>query len=291
MSITPEAPRGARLQFLNPDLPGMPEYLADHPIATALSPDGNTLLVLTSGYNRVADIKAKSIPELSNEYVFVYDVRQGIPIKRQVLTVANTYMGIAWAPDGGRFFVSGGMDDNVHVFSLKDGSWSESLPAIPLGHASGLGFNDDEESKEGKNKAVAAGVAVSADGTRLLVANNANDSVSLIDLAQQKVIAEVDLRPGKSDPAQKGVPGGEYPYAVAFKGNDKGYIACQRDREIVVLNLRAAPAIIGRIKTRGQPGKMIFNAKQTALFAVADNSDSVVIVDTAKDRTLTEIKT
>lgn len=291
MSITPGAARGSELQLLNPELPGMPEHLADHPIATALSPDGNTLLVLTSGYNRVSDIKAKSVPELSDEYVFVYDVRQGSPVKRQVLPIANTYMGIAWAPGGERFFVSGGMDDNLHTFSQKDGRWSESLPPIPLEHKSGLGVNDEEGAKESKNKAVAAGVAVSADGTRLLVANNANDSVSLIDLVQKKVIGELDLRPGKNDPAQKGIPGGEYPYDVAFKGNDKGFVSCQRDREIVVLDLRAAPVITGRIKTRGQPGKMILNAAQTALFAVADNSDSVVIVDTAKDRILAEIKT
>jgi DNA-binding beta-propeller fold protein YncE len=291
MSITPGAVRGSELQYLNPDLPGMPEHLADHPIATALSPDGKTLLVLTSGYNRVSDIKAKSVPELSNEYVFVYDVRQNPPAKRQVLQVANTYMGIAWAPGGTNFFVSGGMDDNVHVFSQSDDRWSESLPPIPLGHKSGLGINDEEGAKENKNKPVAAGVAVSADGTRLLVANNANDSVSLIDLRQRKVVGELDLRPGKNDPAKKGIPGGEYPYDVSFKGNDKGYVSCQRDREIVVLDLHAAPAITGRIKTRGQPGKMILNSSQTALFAVADNSDSVVILDTAKDRILTEIKT
>src|SRR5689334_22459133 len=58
MRITPTAAPGSSLQFLNPDLPGMPEYLADHPIATALSPDGNALLVLTSGYNQVSDIRA-----------------------------------------------------------------------------------------------------------------------------------------------------------------------------------------------------------------------------------------
>ncbi len=120
MSMTPEAAPGSKLQYLNPDLPGMPEYLADHPIATALSPDGNTLLVLTSGYNRVSDIKAKSVPELSNEYVFVYDVRQNPPVKRQVLQIANTYMGMAWSPDGEELFVSGGMDDNVHVFTQTD---------------------------------------------------------------------------------------------------------------------------------------------------------------------------
>jgi YVTN family beta-propeller protein len=291
MSITPTAVPGSTLQFLNPDLPGMPEYLADHPISTVLSPDGNALLVLTSGYNRVSDIKAHSVPELSNEYVFIYDVRQNPPAKRQVLQIPNTYMGMAWAPDGKTFFVSGGANDNVHVFTQNEDRWSESLPAISLGHKYGLGMDDEEESRNGRTKPVAAGLAVSGDGTRLLVANSQNDSVSLIDLAQQKVISELDLRPGKNDPAKRNVPGGEYPYGVVFKGNSKAYVSSLRDREIVVIDLHTALAIAGRIKTHGQPGKMILNPAQTVLFAVADNSDSVVMIDTAKDRILSEIKT
>src|SRR5262249_10398161 len=126
---------------------------------------------------------------------------------------------------------------------------------------------------------------------RLLVVNNQNDSVSLIDLAEKKVITELDLRPGKNDPAKKNVAGGEYPYDVIFKGNDKAYVSAQRDREIVVLDLHAAPAIAARIKMRGQQGKMIQNPAQTVLFAVAENSDSVVAIDTVKDKVLDEVKT
>ena len=40
-------------QPLNPGLPGDPSYSAGQASALALSPDGKTLLVLTSGYNRV----------------------------------------------------------------------------------------------------------------------------------------------------------------------------------------------------------------------------------------------
>src|SRR5262249_16171315 len=195
---------------------------------------------------------ARPVPALSNEYVFVFDVRQNLPVKRQVLQVPNTYLGVAWAPDGKRFFVSGGMDDNVHIFIQANDRWSESLPPISLGHKYGLGINDDEESKGGRNKPVAAGLAVSRDGTRLLVANSQNDSVSVIDLAQNKVIAELDLRPGRNDPAKRGVAGGEYPYDVVFRGNDKAYVSTLRDREIVALDLRAVPAVSARIKTRGQ---------------------------------------
>jgi DNA-binding beta-propeller fold protein YncE len=296
MSITPTAARGSKLLFLNPDLPGMPEFLADHPIATALSPDGRTLLVLTSGFNRVYDIKSKIVPELSNEYVFVYDVTRGLPVKRQAIPIPNTCMGLAWSPHGRQFFVSGGSDDNVHVFSQKllaqdQGGWTEELPAIPLGHPAGLGINDEETSKDHKNKPMATGLAVSRDGTRLLVANQMNDSVSLLDLEHRKVIAELDLRPGKGEAARSGQSGGEYPYDVAFKGDGKAYVSCLRDREIVVLDLRSTPAVSARIKLHGQPGKMLMNSARTALFAVADNSDSVVIVDTAKDRVRAEIKT
>src|SRR5256885_1915223 len=113
MSITPTAAQGSTFQPLNPDLPDLPQFTVDHPITTVISPDGNTLLVLTSGYNRNFDVKAKKIPAQSNEYVFVYDIAQQAPVKRQVLKIANTYAGLAWAPDGKHFYVSGGADDNV----------------------------------------------------------------------------------------------------------------------------------------------------------------------------------
>ena len=50
--ITPTAAEGAIFQPLNPDLPTNPDFLAGQAVTTAVSPDGNTLLILTSGFNR-----------------------------------------------------------------------------------------------------------------------------------------------------------------------------------------------------------------------------------------------
>src|SRR5258708_36969655 len=47
MSITPTAAKGSSFQPLNPELPDLPQFNADLPITTAISPDGNTLLSLT----------------------------------------------------------------------------------------------------------------------------------------------------------------------------------------------------------------------------------------------------
>ncbi|HKA53846.1 MAG TPA: beta-propeller fold lactonase family protein, partial [Candidatus Binatia bacterium] len=251
-------------------------------MATATSPDGNTLLILTSGFNRNADPAGKGIPAESNEYVFVYDISGSNPVKRQVLQVPNTFNGIAWHPNGQAFYVSGGVNDNVHVFKLSNGTWSEGGAPIALGHTNqGLAFGP-----------MAAGLAVNASGTQLVVANFENDSVSLIDLTRRLVVADVDLRPGRVNPAQQGVPGGEYPFWVAIKGDGKAYVSSERDSEVVVLDLsHGTPTVTGRIPVGGQPNKMILNQTQTLLYVANGNSDSVAVIDTATDQVLEGIST
>src|SRR6266851_9725453 len=49
--ITPTAATGSTFGPLNPDLPGHPDFTAGQAVTTATSPDGKTLLILTSGYN------------------------------------------------------------------------------------------------------------------------------------------------------------------------------------------------------------------------------------------------
>jgi hypothetical protein len=49
--ITPEVVEGSLFQPLNPDLPGRPDFVAGQAVTGTSSPDGQTLLILTSGYN------------------------------------------------------------------------------------------------------------------------------------------------------------------------------------------------------------------------------------------------
>ncbi len=284
--ITPLAAPGAHFELLNPGLKDFPQYVAGQAMTTATSPDGRTLLVLTSGFNRINGEDGKPIAGASEEYVFVYDIRAGEPRKTGVLKVPNTFAGIAFAPSGKSFFVSGGLDDNVHTFSLGDQSeWIEQAAPIKLGHSSGLGFFS------GKEPLAAGGLAVTPDGKTLLVANIYNDSVSIIDLGLHRVTHELDLRPGKNDPKQAGVPGGEYPFWVISKSNSAAYVSCLRDREVVELEFGAHPSIVARIKLPGNPNKMTLNREGTRLFVAADNSDSIEIIDTGSNRVLDHVLT
>jgi hypothetical protein len=95
-TITPTAAPGSVFQDLNPGLPDHPDYRAGQAIKTAISPDGSTLLVMTSGYNNLnysdqanAGDYGYLEPSASNEYVFVYDItgaHAGTPYLKQVMS-------------------------------------------------------------------------------------------------------------------------------------------------------------------------------------------------------------
>jgi hypothetical protein len=75
-----------------------------------------------------------------------------------------------------------------------------------------------------------------------VVANYSNESISFIDVQSRKVVKELDLRPGKINPADSGKPGGECPFWVTVKGNNTAYVSSARDREIVVVDFTTVTA-------------------------------------------------
>ncbi len=303
--ITPLAPSGVKFSRLNPGLIDFPAYTVGQAVKTALSPDGNTLLVLTSGYNRLNDAKGNRIQADSNEYVFVFDVTGGALDQKQVLQVPNTFLGLAFAPDGKRFFVSGGVDDDIHAFAESDGKWAESGPPIALGHTSGSGYHQ---------RAIVANLAVTADGRFLVAANIASHSISIIDLNQMTKVAELNLRASAvalAAPSDNGVhtaaengavssgaetskaAHGQAPYGVAIKGSTTAYVSSQSDREIEVVNIASplVPRLITRIPIAGNPTDLLLNPEQTRLFVSADNSDTISVIDTRTNRVIDTIRT
>ncbi|HVA40163.1 MAG TPA: YncE family protein, partial [Candidatus Binataceae bacterium] len=289
-TITPTAARGAHFGPLNPGLAQFPHYTVGQAVTTTVGPNGRTLLILTSGYNLIEDANGKNIPSASNEYVFVYDISHDAPVQKQVLQVPDTFMGIAFAPNGRHFYVSGGVNDDVHIFARSGGVWAEQGAPIKLGHLAlakpplFLGGNGL------KVMPAAAGLAVTADDKTLVVANFYNDSASLIDLASGAV-TEVPLRPGVIDPAQDGVAGGEYPYWVAIKGNTVAYISSERDREIDVLRLGSTPAVTARIKVSGNPNRLALAKNGAYLYVACDNEEDVEVISTASDKVVATVRT
>src|SRR5712664_3219144 len=237
--ITPSAAKGSLFQPLNPDLASDPAFTAGQAVTTTISPDGKTLLILTSGFNIQFPSAANHNTVETNEYVFVYDISGPKPLKTQVLQVPNAFDGLAFHPNGKEFYVSGGPDDNVHVFVNRSPRWTEDTKS-PI----------------------------------------------VVDNANRAKLATLSLKPGK------GVPGGEYPFWVAIKGNNTAFVTSERDREVVVVDISAAqPVVTGRIPLKGQPIRLILNKNQTSLFVAEGSSDTVAVISTTSHKVLEEIST
>jgi YVTN family beta-propeller protein len=282
--VTPLAPKGATFSRLNPGLRDFPGYTAGQAVKTTLSPDGGTLLILTSGYNRLNNAQGVREAADSNEYVFVFDVGHGALRQTQVFEVPNTFAGLAFSPDGNQFYVSGGVDDNIHVYLKTNKLWAESGSPMALSHLHGVGI---------RQKPTVADLAVTADGKTLVAADIYNDSISIVDLASRTKVGELDLRPGVIDPSKSGVAGGESPFGVAIKSSRTAYVSSERDREIDVVDISraASPKLLARVPVQGNPNNLALNAAQTRLYVAADNSDRISVIDTATNAVVETIHT
>ncbi|OLP16398.1 hypothetical protein BST81_21245 [Leptolyngbya sp. 'hensonii'] len=316
--VTPTAAPGSKFNPLSTGLRSDGNADANGAVATAVSPDGKTMLVLTSGYNLnfrnettganltypVLDPvtgQPSSVTTRKAEWVFVYDISSEQLVKQQQINIPNTYNGIAWAPDGKRFYVSGGIDDRIYVYRQEGNTFVPDAPFILLGHNSnqtapfpaydgGLLNGTPADTASGGlvvTGAAVAGLDVSKDGKTLVAANFENDSISVVDTASRKVTQEIKFfTPGSP------VATGEFPFWVTVVSNKNGaatkaYVTSQRDDEVLSVNL--ATAAIVRIPVGEQPNKLLLSKNQSRLYVANGNSDTVSVINTGTDKVVQTI--
>ena len=128
--------------------------------------------------------------------------------------------------------------------------------------------------------AVAAGMAISPDGTTLFVANYQNDSLSIIDTATRLVTNEiVFFAPGQTTAV------GEMPYWPVVLSNAQGaplktYVSSQRDGQVLSVSPSGSLKVI---KVGGEPNRMILSADQLRLYVANGDLDEIEMIDTTKD--------
>ena len=309
--LTPTAAPGSTLQQLATGLRADGNADASQAVKTALSPDGNTLLVLTSGWNTnnkspdgvpftyplLDPLNGESVKDKTTkaEWVFVYAVNSdGSAAKRQQINIPSTYGGMVWDPKGTRFYVSGGTNDRVLIYKFNGHQFVPDAPFILLGHNSnqtaplttpdGSILKGTPAAKNATGRrlipaAIVAGMDVSADGATLVAANFENDSVSICDTATRKVIREVRFAVPGGTIAQ-----GEFPYEVAVRSDAAGkavtaYVTSQRDDMVMVVNI--ADGTFTSIPVGVQPNRLVLDRAQATLYVVNGNSDSISVIDTA----------
>ena len=142
------------------DPAGTSADLGSMPLAMTLSPDGRKALVLLNGYRE--------------QGVQVVDRQTGRIDQTLVQTAA--FLGIAFSPDGRTLYTSGGNQDVVYRYAWRDdrATLTDSLVLAVKRGPSGTRYP--------------GGLAPSADGRLLYVAENLADSLAVVDLSSARVV-------------------------------------------------------------------------------------------------------
>jgi YVTN family beta-propeller protein len=238
--------------------------VSDLPLNMAMSKDGRFLLVATNGYG----------PQTIN----VVDLTAGR--STQVIEVKKSWLGLTFAPDGKRFYVSGGDDNEVLIFDFGSGRATDAGKLI-LGTPKYHALDDkarDNIRREGRGEfAFPAGIAVSPDGKTLYTAENLSKKVAVIDLGAKEVITKIEV--------------GEYPYDCVVSGDGKrAYVSNWGSRSVAVIDT-AEKKVLTSIIVGDHPNDLELTRDDKTLYVANANSNTVSVIDTAQLKVIEAIST
>ncbi|OAT82341.1 bifunctional YncE family protein/alkaline phosphatase family protein [Desulfotomaculum copahuensis] len=226
--------------------------LGDRPYGMAISPDGKTILVSNDGQ--------------STQSLMVVDratgkVVQSIEYKKP----EALYIGVVFSPDGKKAYASAGNNNKIRIYDVQGQQLTESGSIV-------FPATDDQGKKVNY---FPAGLTISPDGQTLYVANNLNDSMSIINVKERKVI--------------KTVPVGHNPYTVTLAKDGKmAYVSNWGGNTLSVVNATYGTAA-GTITVGTHPSAMAINPGRSELYVANSDSDTISIIDTATNQVIRTI--
>jgi DNA-binding beta-propeller fold protein YncE len=254
------------------DPAGRMTALGAFPTGGALTPDGRFYWAVDAGRG--------------NNFIRVIDLGTGEVA--QTIPIPGGYVGIAFAPDGRRAYVSGQPaegkqpagakateGDAIHVYDVaaRTGHATE-LDPIGLPDARDGAAAGDELPPASNVNAWPEGMDVTRDGRHLVVA-----------LGQADQAAIVDLRTG----ASRLVDVGRYPYGVVTDPRrDRAYVTSERDGTVAAIDIPTGD-VLATIAVGGERGNAYAHAEgitadpeRDRVYVAVTDRDLVAVIDTSR---------
>jgi DNA-binding beta-propeller fold protein YncE len=268
--------------FLRPA--GKQLLLGDFPVNIALHPAGKFAAVLHCGHGRNEII----IVEMGNEK----EKNKTNDLDRVIsrATIDEAFYGLAFSGDGRKLFCSGAGSEVVHSFRFEDGY---------------LAGHEELKIADQKERYVPAGLAVSADGSRVCVASVWGHTVSILD--NGRVTAEIalstnaasrvrhSLPPAKDEDEaaitkraeallESASPDDPFPYGCALdEKRGRLYVSLWGQSAVAVIDL-AANQLVARWPAQEHPNELILSKSGRHLFVANANRNTVTVLDTESGR-------
>jgi DNA-binding beta-propeller fold protein YncE len=214
--------------------------LGSMPLAMALAPEGDKLVVVLSGWReqgiQVIDLKSKRVT--------------------QTLKQDAAFFGLAFSSDGHQLYVSGGNDDSIFCYSWVNGTATFQRKIV---------LGTQKADKTGSR--YPAGLAVSKRGNLLYVAENVGDSIAVVDPATSNVIQRfrTDHYPYAVEAASDGRV-----YVSAWGNRTISSFRSRKDGALIYT---------GKISVGPHPSALLSNSTGSRLFAALASTDQIAVID------------
>lgn len=212
--------------------------LGEKPFGSALSPDGKYLAISNDGTRT----QSLSLVEAASGKVL-----QSLPyVSPQAL-----FIGLAWSPDGSKLYAAAGGNDKIRVYTLANGLLTEAAPiTMPKG-------------------SFPAGLALSADGGRLFVADNGSGAMSAVDAATGKVLGTVATGPN--------------PFTIGLTADGRtAYVSNWGTKTVSAVDI-ATLTVRKTIEVGSHPTAIIRNPVTGELLVAVTDADKVIGIDPETD--------
>ena len=227
------------------DPAGVSYDLGSMPLAMALSPDKDRVVVLLNGWRE--------------QGIQVVDRPSGRVL--QTIPLPAVFLGLAFSPDGRSLYVSGGNQDVIYRFDWRGG-------AAALADSIMLAMK--QKGKSGTR--YPAGIAISPDGRTLYAAENLGDSLAVIDLAERRVLQRLGT---ERYPYGVAVAPDGTVYASAWGGWTVSVFSPRGNGML---------AEGARVRVGRHPSALVLNTSGSRLFVASGSTDKVIVVDTKDGR-------
>ena len=225
------------------DPAGVQRPVESFPLGIAMAPDSAHFALLVSGwYKQGVQIVDRATGQVT-----------------QTLEQPAAFVGIAFSPDGQTLYASGGNRDVVYRYDWSAGraTLRDSIVlAMKAPHASGERYP--------------AGLALSADGRRLFVAENMADSLAVIDVPSGRIV----YRYGTD----------AYPYAVVVSASGAVFVSAWGGYTVSEFRPNGDGYTSRKMRVGRHPSAMALNRDGSRLFVASGSTDRVAVVNTAEHR-------
>ncbi|HND51444.1 MAG TPA: bifunctional YncE family protein/alkaline phosphatase family protein, partial [Pirellulaceae bacterium] len=221
--------------------------LGDFPVNIALHPKDKTAAILHAGYGE-------------HEVVIVDLAKQTIVSRA---AISETFVGLAFTPDGKWLLASGAGQELIHRFKYAGGYLS-----------------DREELKVGepKEKFVPAGLSIAADGRTAYAACTWGHTVCVVNLDGAPSAKHIKLQED------------DYPYSTLPSADGKRlYVSLWGKSAVAVIDLATAKEV-ERWKVDSHPTELVQSHDGTILFVACADNSSVHVISLKEGKTLEVVR-